>query len=294
MIERTCGISLPEEGGSPRGSSAVTGCWPRNTAERRPRGAGGKEARSPRRAFAAGRINGGAKLRKGGKCMEQLRILRAGFKIIIMLILLIIITTTPAAAGETESSAGKKAAGGGSGVQPSKGWRPGWGAGGAPRCPHRSPFPVFTTAADLARRQPPVNLPPAAAGLAPGHTLFLERAARPGAESRATPAHRAVAPPGLPPAPPKEPKCWWGKKEGLIFVTCVLVRVRIYVIFLTHTHRHTPPPLKKGGRQNKTEKAQLCYENFRGQAAATSPGRPPPPSCPPPRPPSPLVCKVTA
>lgn len=251
-MERTCGISLPEEGGSPRGSLAVAGCRPRNTVERRPRGAGGKEARSPRRcvlgrplrAFAASKINGGVKLGKGGKCMEQHRILRTGFKIIIMLILIIIIIiTTPAAAGEAGSSAGKKAAGGGSGGQLSKGWGPGCGAGGGPRCPHRSPSPVFTTAADLARRQPLVNLPPAAAGLAPGHTLFLERAARPGAESRAIPAHRAAAPPSLPPAPSKESKKLVGEEKKILFLLLVCLCVCVYMLFFQHTH----PPLKKRG-----------------------------------------------
>lgn len=42
----------------------------------------------------------------------------------------------------------------------------------------------------------------------------------------------------------------------------------------------SPSPPFKNKRQNKTEKAQLCYENFRGRTAATSPGHPPPPHLP--------------
>lgn len=120
--------------------------------------------------------------------------------------------------------------------------------GGRPPVPPSQPFPCVYYRGGLGAATALVNLPPAAAGLASGHTLFLERAARPGAESRATPTHRAVAPPGLRPAPPEEPKSRWEKKEGFIFVTCVLVRVCIYVIFF---NAHTPLIKRGEAKQNR-------------------------------------------
>lgn len=132
-MEKTCGISLPGEGGSPRGGSAAAGPGaPRST------GPGRRGPLSPRRC-----VRGGCRLGTQPRCKtrEGAKVYEATLNITRRAENHNNNNNNNTRGEERASPAGRKAAGGGSEAQPGEGRGPGARCVRSPPLPPAQPFP---------------------------------------------------------------------------------------------------------------------------------------------------------